>query len=118
MDILSYVRFLLYSRLHNAAQFNKIITSLTTIQSRRTHGEQKIGPVDITTMLHPDYRGTYPHFLLVAARHFIVVQLYPNEDFLWNQGTPVITADRLVVYPWAQSYKRLAQAASEYYWAT
>ena len=117
-DIISYVRFVLDSRLQNAAAFNKIITSLTTIQNRRTHGEQKIGPADITQMLHPDYRGTYPHFLLVAARRFILVLYYPNEEFLWTQGAPVITDDRLIVYPWAQSYKRLAQAASYYYWQT
>ena len=117
-DVIGYVRYVLASRLTNATAFNKIISSPATITDQRTHGELRIGPVNVTQMLHDDYRGNYPHFLLVAARKFILVQYYPNEDFLWNQGTPAITDDRLIVYPWAQSYKRLAQAANYYYWQT
>jgi hypothetical protein len=69
-------------------------------------------------MLADDYRGSYPHFLLVAARRLMIVQFYPNEDFIWNEGTPRVAHDRLIVYPWAQQWRRLTSSASQYFWST
>ena len=114
-DILSFPRHILLIRHTVRDKFLELIKDPNMINQRRTKGEKVHDPLTIDAMLKTDYRGNYPHFLLVAARQFMIVQTYPSVDFVWSTGWPTNYPDQLVIYPWAVEYHRLCQAAAAYY---
>ena len=117
-DVIQTPRHILQSRHTVREKFLELIKDPNMIAQSRTRGEKIHSPVSIDAMLRADYRGTYPHFLLVLARQFMIVETYPSVEFVWVTGWPTNFPEALITYPWASDYHRLCQASAEYYSAT
>ena len=117
-DSVEYTRYMLNARHIVKDHFLELISSDASIRSYHTPGEPHTSKTEVANMLRPDYVGRYPHFLLVAARRYMLVNDYPDANFVWTEGRPCYYTRQLVVYPWATDYKRLCQSASAYWLAT
>ena len=59
-----------------------------SIRAHHTFGEKPTGKTQVAQMLDANYVGRYPHFLLVAARRYMIVNRYPSSTFEWTEGQP------------------------------
>ena len=117
-DSIEYTRYMLNARHIVKDHFLELISSDASIRSYHTPGEPHTSKTDVANMLRADYVGRYPHFLLVAARRYMLVNAYPDANFTWTEGYPCYMDQQLVVYPWAIGYKRLCQSARAYWHST
>ena len=110
-DSIEYTRFLLNSRKVFKEQFQELVSTDASIRAHHTFGEKSTSKTEVAQLLKADYVGRYPHFMLVAARRYMIVNVYPDSTFTWTEGQPCYYNLQLVVYPWAIEYTRLCQAA-------
>ena len=88
LDSIDYVRFVFNARHTTKESFLELISSDASIRSYHTPGEEDTTKTEVAGMLRADYVGRYPHFLLVAARRYMLVNAYPNASFQWAEGIP------------------------------
>ena len=117
-DSIEYTRFLLTSRKVFKEQFQELVSTDASIRAHHSFDGKSTSKTEVAQLLKADYVGRYPHFLLVAARRYMIVNVYPDSTFTWTEGQPCYMNLQLVVYPWATEYTRLCQAAGLYYAAT
>ena len=114
VNTINYVRYILSQRHVTKNAFMELISSEPKIAERKTLGETHKTKLDIENMLRGGYRGKYPNFLLVAARQYMLVPTFRDENFDWRLSTGTVANCQLVTYPWADSYRDLAQAAHRF----
>ena len=114
VNTINYVRYILSQRHVTKHAFMELISSEPKIAERHTLGETHKTKLDIENMLRGGYRGKYPNFLLVAARQYMLVPTFRDENFDWWTSTGTVANCQLVTYPWADSYRDLAQAAHRF----